>query len=157
MERSTTWVQAIVDPKLYPYMPGAIIRLWGHDFKIYTDKSLCMEMPNEFVSSEVKAGRVKVLNGLPPGIVEVDLNVPEHKKVRVELEKPQFTLDVSSYFGSGSLNQLINDLEKHTVEHIKEFAKDRFEMEFPARTLKADMLDEIRTMTDLKIIELNKK
>ena len=152
MSEDKTWVQAVIDPKLYPNMPGSVIRLWGFDFKIYTDKSLCLEMPNDFVKHEVKAGHVKVMDSLPPGIVEVDMDIPDHKKVNVKIEDPQFTKSVKNYYGYGNMNAFIENISKLTVPKIKSFAKSRFDVTFPINIKKEDLLDELRSLTDLAII-----
>lgn len=151
MVEQRTWVEAKVDPMLYPNLPGSIIRLWGFDFKIYPGKKLCVKMDNDFVPHEVKAGHVREMTSPPPGVVEKF--VPEQKEVHVQISKEPFTMDFEDYYGSGSLDKLISKLERVTVPEIKSFAKKRFDVTFPINAKKVDILDEIRTLTDLKIIK----
>ena len=150
-----TWVQAIIDSKLYPFMPGATITLWGHYFKIYSDKSLCLEMDNEFVKGAVKAGRVKIMDTTPPGVV--DVKVPEHKKVNIVVEDPEFTKDVSDFYGSGDMKTLIESLGELTNAKIRAFVKERFDEILPVSMNKADMLEQIRTLTDVAYINMQKE
>lgn len=152
----TTWVKAIVDPKLYPFLPGSTIRMWGFDFTIYTDKSLCLKMHNDFVSGEVKAGRVKIMESPPPGIVEIKPEKTEHKKISIDISDQQFTYDITNYFGSGNMNRLIEDLRELTNPKIRTFAKKRFEnISFASNATKDDMLDKIRSLTDIEILRLS--
>lgn len=165
MKKYTTWVQAIVDQSLYPFIPGATIRLWGHDFKIYPNRKLCMRMHNDFIASETKAGHVTVMNSPPPGVVEVETpkedtkietkdDVPEQKKVEIKIDLPDFTMDIGSYFGHGNMTKLMDKIGKLTVPEIRSFAKERFQKTFPVRASKDEILDEVRTLTDRAVIRI---
>ena len=160
MSTDKIWVKAVVDPSLYPFMPGAVIRLWGFDFTIYQDKSLCIEMETDYIRSQVKAGRVRIMDTPPPGILDdIDSDedeTPVQKKVSVKLPDPEFTMDVKSYFGHGNMNNFIENLRKLSVPKIKSFSKERFEKTFPINIKKDDLLDEIRTLTDIEFITSNK-
>jgi len=163
MEDNKTWVQALVSSKLFPNIPGSTVRVWGFDFKIYPGRKLCLKMDNDFVRNEVRAGRVKVMDSPPPGVVEkvkVQIEEPEppkHKEITIEVGLPGFTMDVETYFGHGNMKGMIDSLSELTVSEIRKFALDSFEKTFPVRTTKDEILEQIRTMTDSEIVKIMAK
>lgn len=143
------WVKALVDPKLHTKVPNVPIILWGHTFHTQIDGSLCMEMDADFVKAEVRAGRVRVLEKPPPG----KSNELMAAKV-VVIDKTAFTLNIGSYYGTGSLNNLIEKVSTMTKEEMIDFANERFPKNNITRNMKDDtILDKIRSLADIAYIE----
>lgn len=156
MSESKTWVEAIIDPSIYPNLPGSIITLWGFRFKIYPGKKLCLDMPNDFVKTEVRAGHVRIMQQPPPGVVPPKKAKPEpvQKKVEIDLqdESDGFTMDVGNYYGAGDLDALIKKLEDiGNIAKIKAFARKRFDVSFPNTAKRDEILDHIRVLVDYEI------
>jgi len=157
MSESKTWVEAIIDPSIYPNLPGSVITLWGFKFKIYPGKHLCLEMPNDFVKTEVRAGHVRVMQQPPPGVVPKKKPVevkPVHKEVEIDIqdESDGFTMDVGNYYGAGDLDKLIEKLQDlGNVAKIKAFARKRFDVSFPNTAKRDEILDHIRVLVDYEI------
>lgn len=150
------WVKAIVDPKLYLKVPGGIIRLWGHDFIIQTDGSLCMQMSPDFVAAEVRAGRIKELSSPPPG------KEPEQIAEKITIIQPKvpdgLTMDIGNYYGAGDLNKLLVTVKELTAKAIVKFSADRFpdKKKLTLSMGKDDMLDKIRSYIDSTLVSVTK-
>ena len=144
------WVKAIIDPKLYSHVTGQTIRLWGHDFEIQQDGSLCMKMDPEFIASETKAGRIKIMDSPPPG---KDKEI--HKKVTVvDTISPSFTMDIGNYYGVGDLNKLIEKVTAMKRNKIFKFVDERFENHGLKKSMKTeDLVDKIRSLIDSAFIK----
>jgi hypothetical protein len=149
------WVQAIVDPKLYPKQPGGIIRLWGHKFEIQIDHTLCMDMHSDFVATEVRSGRVTKMTSPPPG---KDKEIA--KKIIIKQDPPVgFTMDVGNYYGAGDLDTLFERITKMKNKEIVGFAVERFpdKEKLKANMKSKDMVDKIRSYVDSAIIAYNEE
>ena len=142
------WVKAKVDPKLYLHIPGTIIRVWGHDFEIQTDGSLCTDMHEDFVATEIKAGRIKKISP-PPG-----KGKPEIKVTKLE-PATGFTMDIGNYYGAGDLDTLFERVTKMKRGEIVQFSKERFpkEKRLKGNIAKEDLIDQIRTYIDSALME----
>ena len=142
------WVKAIVNPKLYLKVPGQIIRIWGHDFVIQTDGSLCMNMHEDFVAAELKAGRIQKVSP-PPG------KEPEKMEKKITIVKeppPGFTMDIGNYYGAGDLNALIEKVSELKTPAIARFAAERFPDKDKLKGKKDDMVDKIRSYIDSALL-----
>lgn len=142
------WVKAIIDPKLYLKVPGQIIKVWGHDFEIQQDGSLCMEMDEDFVASETNAGRIKKMSSPPPG-----KDTMIHKKITV-IDTTPFTMDIGNYYGVGDLNKLIEKVTAMKKSKILEFADERFENhDLKSSMTVEDLADQMRSLIDSAFIK----
>ncbi len=145
------WVKAIIDRKLYAHVTGQIIRLWGHDFEVQQDGSLCLEMNSGFVDSEVRAGRIKKLNAPPPGKSKTI-----HEDITIIIPD-DFTLDIGNYYGAGDLNKLIEKITAMKKAEVIKFADNRFTNHRLKRTMKAeDIIDKIRSLIDSAFLKAQK-
>lgn len=156
------WVRATADPKLHTKVPGIIIRLYGHDFEVQVDGTLCMKMDPAFVKNEIKAGRVRVMK-FPPGKDEV-----AHKKITiidttgpfiVDTISKEFTMDIGNYYGAGDLNQLIERITAlKKKEKMIKFADERFTTHSLKLSMKIeDVIDKIRSLVDSAYIQAKKE
>ena len=152
-EEIMVWVKAKVNPKLYLKVPGLIIAIWGHDFEVQKDGSLCMQMHPDFVDTEVKANRIEIMKDPP---FEKDNKAAE----RVTIIQPNipvgFTLDIGNYYGVGDLNKLIDKVTKLKKTEIIAFAAERFprRKKLDERKKKDDLIDKIRSFIDSELIKL---
>ena len=151
------WVRSTADPKLHTKVPGIIIRLYGHDFEVQVDGTLCMKMDPAFVKNEVKAGRIKVMKSPPAG-----KNEAIHKKITIiDMTEPVitppkgFTMDIGNYYGAGDLNKLIEKVtELKKKEKIVKFADERFATHNLKLSMKVeDIIDKIRSLVDSAYIQ----
>lgn len=150
------WVKAIIDPKLYMHVVGNVIRLWGHDFVVQQDGSLCMEMHPEFIDAEARAGRIRRLSTPPPG---TDFKKLAEKVTIVTPDVPEdtvLTMDIGNYYGVGTLEDLLKKVKTMKNKAIAEFAKKRFpkEKKLAINMKKDDMVDKIRSFIDSKMIKV---
>ena len=151
------WVKAHINPKLYIKVPGNIICLWGHDFEIQQDGTLCMEVHPDFVDAGVKAGRFSIMTAPPPG-------KEKSMEDKIKIIKPNipvgFTMDVGNYYGAGDLNKLIDKISAFKRTDLVEFAAQRFTdtPKIKANLKKRDILDKIRSLIDSAMLdELSKE
>jgi len=145
------WVRATVDTKLHTKVPGIPIRLWGHDFEVQVDGTLCMQMDPAYVKHEVKAGHVRIMNSPPAG-----KDTAMHKKITViDRTGPNLTLDIGTYYGAGDLNTLIERISAmRKKESIINFADKRFEDHDLKLSMKLnDLIDKIRSLVDSAYIQ----
>lgn len=145
------WVRAAVDAKLHTKVPGIPIRLWGHDFEVQVDGSLCMQMDHAYIKHEVKAGHVRVMDSPPAG-----KDRAMHKKITViDTTGPKFTMDIGNYYGAGDLNALIEKItEMRKKESVIDFADKRFENHDLKLSMKLnDIIDKIRSLVDSAYIQ----
>ena len=151
------WVKAQIDPRLYQKIPGGIIRVWGHDFEIQQDGTLCMEMHPDFIDAGVQIERFTIMNTPPPG---------KEKKMdeKIKIIKPDipvgFTMDIGNYYGAGDLNKLIDKISAFKRKDLVEFAAQRFPdtPKIKANLKTKDILDKIRSLIDSATLdELSKE
>jgi len=145
------WVKANVDPKLYLKIPGQIIRVWGHDFTIQKDGSLCIDMHEDFVATELKAGRIQKVSPLP-GTEPEKITIVKETKILKE-PPPGFTMDIGNYYGAGDLNTLIEKVSELKAPAIIKFAAERFPDEAKLKGKIPDMVDKIRSYVDSALLK----
>jgi hypothetical protein len=152
--KEKVWVKALVDPKLYIKVAGVQIILWGHVFETQADGTLCTEMNTDFVKSEVRAGRVRVLEKPPPGKSN-EAMISKIDVVDTNKEDRDFALDISNYYGAGDLNTLILKIsEDMTKEQMMVFADDRFkDHSLKYNMTREVMIDKIRSLVDSAYME----
>jgi len=147
------WVKAIIDQKLYLKVPGLIIPIWGHEFEVQKDGSLCMEMHPDFIPTEVAAKRIEIMKDPP---FEKDSKAAE----KVTIIQPNipvgFTMDIGNYYGVGDLNKLIEKVTKLKKTEIIAFAAERFprRKKLDERKKKDDIIDKIRGFIDSELMKL---
>jgi len=145
------WVRAAVNTKLHTKVPGVPIRLWGHDFEVQVDGTLCMQMDRAYVKNEVKAGRVRVMESPPVG-----KDKAMHKKITViDTTGPKLTMNIGNYYGAGDLNTLIERVSAmRKKESIINFADKRFEDHNLKLSMKLDdIIDKVRSLVDSAYIK----
>lgn len=147
------WVKAKVDPSLYLKIPGNIISIWGHNFEVQQDGSLCMEMHSDFIATAKKAGRITVLKDPPPGKGK-PIDIQEAITI-VRSEVPVgLTLNLGNYYGAGDLDKLFKKLSKFKRTDLVKFAAERFpeSSKIKANLKTTDILDEIKSLIDSAIL-----
>jgi len=146
------WVKALVDPKLYTKVPGIGITLWGHTFETQIDGSLCMEMDIAFVKSEVRSGRIRVLEKPPPG----KSNEEMASRIIVEDKEPSFTFtsEIKDYYGAGDFNLLMEEVKSMTKSQLMDFIDERFPDHEIRKTMNKEVIiDKTRSLIDVARIK----
>jgi hypothetical protein len=110
--------------------PGEIITAFGHKFEMQPNGECHCDMHRDFIPTEVGAGRVEVIE---PG-------TPQPEEVP---ELVQFTMEISDFYGTGSLEKLRTELTKCRKELLQEFASTRLQVDLPDTQPNNKMLKQI--------------
>jgi hypothetical protein len=112
-------------------------------------------MNEDFIASEIKAGRIKKMTSPPPG---KDKKIIKKITVIKQDLPVGFTMDIGNYYGAGDLNTLIERVEKMKNKEIIVFASERFPKKKKLRVNmeSEDMIDKIRSYIDSALVALKK-
>ena len=120
----------------YVGRPGQFITAFGHRFEIQPNGDAVCDMHKDFIPTEVKARRVEVIE---PG---------EANPAEIVPELEGFTMDVSDYFGTGSVNALEKELSKLRKDLLREFVLTRFSIEIPTNIPNKDIVNQIKNLCE---------
>ena len=128
-----------------PHLPsGYIVNVYGHSFIVQKDGTLAATLEEEFIKSELKAGRYILAQGKHATNKEAS-----NKPIATHL-MDQFTYEIGNYYGAGSLKKLQEKIGVMRKAEINLFAETRLGHEFPGRMGKDKMVHELMTMIDTK-------
>lgn len=127
--------------------PGDKVIAFGHEFTIEPDGTCVCDMHVDFIESEVRAGRIEVIDEDFDEPKQPDKTSPfEKKDDDVERQKTplhKFGFDIDNYFGLNTEAALMKELSVLVKSDLREFAKSRIRIQFPARHTSEQMLNEI--------------
>ena len=131
--------------------PGTIITAFGHDFTVQPNLELEADMHMDYVPQEVAAGRVFIVNQdsekkhqitkekATPSIEEPKMTIGADPS---EVDDDGFSMDMETYFGTGSIDMLKRRLEKLVKEKVIEFIATRFNIKLSQGMKKEKMVEE---------------
>jgi hypothetical protein len=128
--------------------PGDTIVAFGHTFIMEPDGSCVCDMHQDFIETEVGAGRVALIEDFDDP-VPVDENKPD--EVDRESINPMnaFGMDIGDYFGTKNFSIFMGQINKLDKKGLKVFAHTRLRVTFPARHTNEQMIAHIKEMVQL--------
>lgn len=115
--------------------PGQTVRAFGHDFVMQPNGDVVCDMHKDFIPTEVAAGRIEVIEPGPP------------KRQEVVPELTRFSMEISDFYGTGSIDKLRTELSRLRKELLQEFADTRFSVDIPDSVANNKILDQIIDLT----------
>jgi len=122
--------------------PNSRFSAFGHVFTIQPNGEAHCDMHEDFIKTEVGAGRVEL----------IAQNKKEKIKDSTELET--FTFDIGNYYGAGDLDKLMKKLGVLRKSLLTEFADTRLKIELPDSMSAKDMRAEISDTVNHRIVTL---
>lgn len=114
--------------------PGETIIAFGHKFIMQPDGNAVCDMHKDFIPTEVAARRVEVIE---PGPAKPNEIVPE---------LAEFSMEVSDYYGTGSVDRMTTQLSKLRKELLQEFASTRLSVDLPTTMSNKSMIKQIEDL-----------
>lgn len=133
--------------------PGDVIVAFGHNFIMQPDGTATMRMHEDFIPTELAAGRIEIIEK-PVTHIKDPIKDANTQYVNIKEAQEQnsqnseldsiFDFELDNYFGVGSVEKFRNKLTQlPRKELIEKFAQSRLQIELPQSMTKAEMIAEL--------------
>ena len=128
--------------------PGDTVSAFGHTFTMEPDGTCTCDMHEDFIESEIAAGRIALIEDFEDPVPNT-LDEPDEVD-RKEIDPMNaFGMNIDDYFGTKNFSVLMGQIKKLEKKDLKIFAHTRLRVTFPANHTKTKMIDHIEEMVQL--------
>ena len=128
--------------------PGDTVVAFGHNFTMEPDGSVVCDMHQDFIETEVAAGRVALIEDYEDPIPVEDTQPDEVNRENID-PMNAFGMNIDDYFGTKNFAVFMGQIKKLEKRDLKTFAHTRLRVTFPARHTNDQMIDHIKEMVQL--------
>jgi len=128
--------------------PGDTVVAFGHNFTMEPDGSCVCDMHQDFIETEVAAGRVALIEDYEDPVPVEDTQPDEVNRENID-PMNAFGMNIDDYFGTKNFAVFMGQIKKLEKRDLKTFAHTRLRVTFPARHTNDQMIDHIKEMVQL--------
>jgi len=128
--------------------PGDKVVAFGHDFIMEPDGSVVCDMHQDFIESEVAAGRVALIEDFEDPVPIEDAKPDDVDREKIDAMNA-FGMNIDDYFGTKNFTVFMGQIKKLEKKDLVTFAHTRLRVTFPARHTNDQMIDHIKEMVQL--------
>ena len=128
--------------------PGDTVVAFGHNFTMEPDGSCVCDMHQDFIETEVAAGRVALIEDYEDPVPVEDTQPDEVNRESID-PMNAFGMNIDDYFGTKNFAVYMGQIKKHEKTDQKTYPHTRQRVTFPARHTNDQMIDHIKEMVQL--------